>query len=387
MSVRSRAKPPRITRKNGGTSKFPRFFSKGEHSHMATGITNLALILALLFLRAAFSSAGEYHYGQSLLCYDCHTMHFSMSHTWDGTGTISTTPGTGGNWLGTNGPNNYLLKGSTTNTLCLSCHDGRTFAPDVLGPNTNSYVRQAGALSSGSAPYEDWKGHTLDGLVTPPGGAMNIRLECVNCHSPHGNASYRNLDGIISPVTYAKGTNDLTKDVFLRSWTLGDLATNYSVGNVDFNEPAVTPQNQGSAMSKLCKGCHTDFHGRAGDSNMGGTGGTGWLRHPTADANIGAVGGGHSNLSVFASKAFRVKVMSPSGDWGTQGSTWPAALANLTPNCLTCHKAHGNQNPFGLIFLAGTGPITEEGDSDGNSNPNPGVRLRALCGQCHVQAN
>jgi hypothetical protein len=113
------------------------------------------------------------------------------------------------------------------------------------------------------------------------------------------------------------------------------------------------------------------------------------LRHPTGDANIGqfAADDRHSSLDVFKSKAHRVKVMSPSGDWGSQGSTWPAAATNLTPTCITCHKAHGNQNPFGLIFLAGTGPITEEGDSNGNSSPNPGVRLRALCGQCHVQAN
>lgn len=353
---------------------------------MTTRISTLACMFILMFLDVAPSTAGEFHFGQALACYDCHTMHYSMQHGWDGSTTIGTTPADGGNWLGTDGPNSYLLKGPV-NQMCLACHDGKTFAPDVVGANTNNYIRQAGAITTGTAPYEDWKGHTLDGLVTPPGGAMNIRLECVNCHAAHGNTNYRNLDGIISPVTYAQGTNDLTKDVFIRSSTPGDLATNYSVANVDFNEPATTPQNQGSALSKLCKGCHTDFHGRAADSNMGGAGGTGWLRHPTADANIGAFGGGHSSLTVFRSKAYRVKVMSPSGDWGTQGSTWPAAPSDLTPNCMTCHKAHGNQNPFGLIYLAGTGPITEEGDAEGNSSLNQGVRLRALCGQCHVQGN
>ena len=33
------------------------------------------------------------------------------------------------------------------------------FAPDVQGINANSYVREAGALSTGQAPYEDWKRH------------------------------------------------------------------------------------------------------------------------------------------------------------------------------------------------------------------------------------
>jgi len=355
---------------------------------MASKIALLACILVLSIFPVTLSVAGEYHYGAALVCYDCHTMHFSQSHNWDGTTPVGTTPTTGGNWLGASGPISYLLK-APANQLCLACHDGKTFAPDVLGANTNNYVRAAGAISTGTAPYENWKGHTLDGLVTPPGGAMNIRLECVNCHSPHGNASYRNLDGEISPVTYAKGTNDTTRDVFLRSWTLGQIATNYSVDNVDFNEPAATTQNQGSAMAKFCKGCHTDFHGRGGDANMGSTGGTGWLRHPTSDADIGkyAADGAHSSLEVFRNKAYRVKVMSPSGDWGAQGSIWPAAPTNLTPTCLTCHKAHGNQNPFGLIFLKGTGPITEEGDADGNSSSNAGVGMRSLCAQCHVQAN
>lgn len=355
----------------------------------AIQIATMASMLALSALGVTSSTAGEYHYGQTLVCYDCHTMHFSQSHKWSGATPVSNTAALGGDWLGSSGPNQYLLKGSNQNSLCLACHDGQTFAPDVLGANTNNYVRAAGALTTGTAPYEAWKGHTLDGLVTPPGGYMNLRLECVNCHSPHGNTSYRNLDGTSTPVTYAKGTNDLTKDVFLRSWTLGQIATNYSVDNVDFNEPPATPQNRGSPMATFCRGCHTEFHGRGGDSNMGGTGGTGWLRHPTADADIGkyAADGQHSSLDVFKNKLYRVKVMSPLGDWGTQGSAWAAAPTNLTPTCVTCHKAHGNQNPFGLLFLAGTGPLTEEGDSDGNSSSNPGVRMRALCGQCHVQAN
>jgi len=227
---------------------------------MATHIATLTCILVLSAFAAISSIAGEYHYGQTLVCYDCHTMHFSMQHNWDGTTPVPTTPQADGNWLGTGGPREYLLKASA-NQLCLACHDGKTFAPDVMGANANNYVRAAGALSSGTAPYEIWKGHTLAGLVTPPGGTLSLRLQCVNCHSPHGNASYRNLDGVICPVTYTKGTNDLTKDVFLRSWTLGDLANNYGVANVDFNEPAATAQNQGSALSKFCKGCHTDFHG------------------------------------------------------------------------------------------------------------------------------
>ena len=131
--------------------------------------------LALLALVPWAASTGEYHYQGTLLCYDCHTMHYSQTHNWDGTTPVPTTGNANGNWLGSGGPFQYLLKSgsasSPINDLCLACHDGQTFAPDVLGANANPYVRQAGALNriGGAAPYENWKGHTLDMTATPPG--------------------------------------------------------------------------------------------------------------------------------------------------------------------------------------------------------------------------
>jgi hypothetical protein len=163
---------------------------------------------------------------------------------------------------------------------------------------------------------------------------------------------------------------------------LGAVTTNYAVENVDFNEPG----SNASALGRFCRGCHPDFHGGAYDSNMydGLPGSGAWLRHPTAGANIGALGGEHSDLGVFASRPYRVQVMSPSGNWGTPGVTWTGAPNNLSPSCMSCHKAHGNQNPFGLIFLEGTGPVTEEGDAAGNVAA-PAQRIVSLCGQCHAQ--
>ena len=48
---------------------------------------------------------------------------------------------------------------------------------------------------------------------------------------------------------------------------------------------------------------------------------------------------------------------------------------NYTPSCFSCHKAHGNQNAFGLIYMKGTGAVTEQGDD--------GTQLPDLCHQCH----
>jgi predicted CXXCH cytochrome family protein len=238
----------------------------------------------------------------------------------------------------------------------------------VVGANTGTNVRQAGALSTGVAPYENWKGHTMGFTGTPPGGTTPVtNFACADCHRAHGSTNYRNLD---TPITYALGTNDTTKDVFVRSWTLGAVSTNYAASTVDFNEPVATR----SAMGEFCKSCHTNFHGASTDPNMK-TGAT-WLRHPTADSNIGNTA--MVSLTQFSAKLYRVKVMSPTGNWGTQGTAWATAPADTTPTCISCHKAHGNKNPFGLIYATGTAAITEEGDGTG---------MRTLCGQCHTQGN
>jgi hypothetical protein len=342
-------------------------------------IRRTAVSLFAFLVLALAAQAGEYHYGDTLFCADCHTMHFSMAHRFGGPDPVSVTAAPDGDWIPGVGPNDYLLKAPSPNDLCKQCHDGTTFAPDVVGDHSNNYVRQAGALTTGTAPYENFKGHTLGVRARPPGGFSNITLECITCHDYHGNPSYRNVD----ELTYAKGTNDTTKDIFLRSHVLGDLANNYSIDNVDFNEP-----NQSSSQfGDFCRSCHFQFHGSAGDSNMGGAGGTQWRRHPTADANIGGItlDDQHSSLARFASRPYRVKVMSPTGNWGTQGIAWTAPPADLTPTCVSCHKSHGNENTFALIFLAGSGPVDEQGDPEGNAAVGGYQRERTLCAQCHVQ--
>lgn len=336
--------------------------------------------LAMLLLTMGSPSArgGEYHSGANLVCSDCHTMHYSQSHAYDGGAADP---------LGAGGPFKYLLK-EDSNELCKSCHDGQTDDPDVVGDHGNGYVRLGGGLTTGTAPYENWKGHTLGATTAAPGGTWTPGAEglsCTNCHSQHGSASgatdvagnavtsqYRNLatrPGGISTrlgVSYAKGTNDLTKDIFMRGWTLGDLKGNYGVDAIDYNEPVTT----NSGMSRWCQGCHTAFHGASTSANMNSGGD--WLRHPTADANI--------STSTFPNRLYRVKVMSATGNWGTQGTAWTGAPADLTPTCTTCHKAHGNQNPFGLVYMKGDGPITEEGDAGGVA-----LGMRTLCKQCHGQ--
>ncbi|HET6350018.1 MAG TPA: cytochrome c3 family protein [Candidatus Krumholzibacteria bacterium] len=358
------------------------------------GLLCIGAVAVLVPLAAV---AGDYHRSATLVCSDCHTMHFSQTHGYqnaDGSyGVDSGFPG-GFTPLGGAGPHPYLLR-NEVNELCLTCHNGQTFAPDVLGPNTNSYVRMAGALNEVSdGLLVQQTGHTLGTTDAAPGSnpswSAAAGLECTNCHYPHGSSSYRNLAGdpgnysglgrSYAVVSYNAGAapnyaglypQDLTKDVYQHDGSLGQLATHYAFANVDFNEPAATPAlYAGSAYAFFCKGCHTDFHGAQGGSEVGGTGGEAWLRHPNAVADIGALGGGHSSYSQYttAGKTNYVKTMSETG-------TWPAA--DNTPSCFSCHKSHGNENAFGLIYMKGTGTITEQGDD--------GTTVKEMCRQCHSQ--
>lgn len=329
----------------------------------------------------ALAAAGDFHVGTSLICSDCHVAHYSQSHGYTVGGIF--TP------LGTDGPYTDLLR-DDENKVCLACHNGSSFAPDVFGANGGTAtIREAGGLNvasghglSNDPGYDMIDGHTLYSTDLPPGHGTSAYtpgaegLTCINCHSQHGSATqYRNLlnRGIFTgdTLSYAVGTNDLTRDVYERA------AASYDISQIDFNEPS--PRR--SAYGKWCQACHQDFHGQGGDANMGGLAGgvtstnaTPWKRHPTADVNIGESGASAtfiSSLARFAGVTNKVKVMDSQGLWTGAGSD-----NTVTPSCMSCHKAHGNMNGFGLIFMRGTGTVTEEGD---------GGVYKDLCRQCHVQ--
>lgn len=336
------------------------------------------LTVAALFGLAMSAMAGDYHVSTSLVCSDCHVAHDSQSHGYTVGGTVFPP-------LGASGPYTDLLR-NDPNALCLTCHDNQSWAPDVLGANGGTAgIRRAGGLNtmtghgfSNDAGYDDIDGHTLWSTDVAPGGTFTAPdgLECINCHAQHGIATqYRNLLNRSAfsgkNLTYSIGTNVSTTDVFERS------AAHYTDADVDFNEPDVTK----SAYGAWCSTCHINFHGSGGAANMGGaSGGTGstnanpWKRHPTADVNIGASGATAtyiSSLSQFNSHANRVKVMDSQNLW--DGTT---ADNTVTPSCFSCHRGHGTQNAFGLIFMKGTGTVTEEGD---------GGQHRDLCRQCHTE--
>jgi len=344
--------------------------------------------LALASVLVPDARGGDYHVGPTLVCGDCHVMHRAEEPApapvdpdlrAENDAVLPREERAGG-----------LLR-EDVNDLCLSCHDGSSRAADVLGHNEGSSpgaIRQAGYLNRLGGANQAGTGHTLGSndmapgssppwqadLDGPPGGG----LDCIHCHLPHGRrAAYRNLradagnnlpgEGLVTYNDELAGRNDLARDVFVRR------ARDYDESAVDFNEPDATD----SAMARFCAGCHGEFHGVPGSKAIGGLdvgeGHVGFVRHPASGVDIGGVGGELSSLERLRSHRTRVKVMSSSASWSALGP-------DLTPTCITCHKAHGNGNPFALILRSGRGAPTEDGDTDGNS-------LEDLCGQCHVQAS
>jgi Doubled CXXCH motif (Paired_CXXCH_1) len=333
-----------------------------------------AFTFALATLCVLPARAGDYHEGATLDCAECHVMH-----------TFGNQQSTQGREMRKSALVGPLLK-KDVNELCLSCHDGSSKAPDVLGQNQGKYpgdVREAGYLNRlGVGPSAT--GHTLGSTEFAPGSrppwsaelenGPGVGLSCTNCHAAHGSDhAYRNLrsDAGRNPagrglVTYNDGhtTNDLARDVYVRH------SLRYDESDVDFNEP----DGRDSAIGRFCAGCHDEFHGKPGDARMGGKLGAsgrygGFARHPASGVDLSAGTGGSASLQLFNGHTGRVKVMSGLGRWDPAG-------ADATPTCISCHKAHGNGNAFGLIFRSGRGTPTEDGDSQGTS-------IEALCGQCH----
>ena len=359
----------------------------------------LFLVTVCFVALSAAALAGDFHVAQTLTCYDCHTAHYSQTHAYSadvaGSNLILIPPMAAGT-----GPFNNLLR-KEPNELCLTCHNSNNWAPDVFGAGTGSAVRQAGGLNAlaghlaNDAGYDEDDGHTLWSTATAPGGtfagAAPEGLMCVSCHAQHGSSTqYRNLlnRGIFTGknLTYNRNADntvvvpiDFTKDVYQRA------PLNYAHSSVDFLEVSQTASPYGA----WCQSCHTNFHGAGGSANMGGVSQgwsnpdpaarVPWLRHPTADVNIGSAGGTFiSSLAQFNTHTNRVKVLDQTG-------TWNATSTTVTPSCMSCHKGHGNKNSFGLIWMGGVGNVTEEGDDA--ATLADGAKYIALCRQCHTQAS
>jgi hypothetical protein len=384
----------------------------------------LAFLAAALFATTAL--AGEYHTYTTLVCSDCHTMHASRTHSF-GTNAQDNTD-TSAYGLGATGVlatgNDALLKGSDLNRTCLTCHDGDTTIPDVLNSNSGAFPRSAGALNAtfaSDANYPAFTGHTIGTGATPPGYAGaglviasgpqgqiksytwtpgTTTLGCNGCHSVHGAVSYRNLGStgpsysIVSSGTAIDPTVDVT-EFGGKNYNQGGIFYGQATGGLNYK------------MNLLCEKCHGNFHSSSGVLKAEGTG-TVFQRHPTDGVGFTSGGlvtiqasshGGFKNLlgaqSATLGNSTNVKVIFKGAANKTSDGRAVPGTSEMTIGCLTCHKAHGNQNSYGLIFygdaagsavsatnaLATTATYSPVADTteEGNGVHN----VRQLCIQCH----
>ena len=296
-----------------------RLMPMSRFPHLATCRPFGAAALAALaiFIVPVLARGGDWHTQGHGLCSDCHTQHNSAGGAPMRTDNDPT-------------PAAYLLRRDTVDALCLSCHDGSNpSAPDVLAPV--SYVADpAGGAFANAGGTDSGTGHSLMlPAQVPPGGTISMSLSCTTCHDPHGNDNYRNL----RPDPTGSGLTPVT--VVAKQTTLAN-GTNPAQVYI----PANIVDKSG--ISAWCEQCHA---GPIPGSD-----------HPADKTMWGSTLASYANWTAVT--GYRVRAGSPSDD------TYPSQ--DDTVLCISCHKAHGNGNPYGIVYADG---VTQD----------------STCQECHNQ--
>lgn len=356
----------------------------------------LTMALAVLAISAlpVMAQSYNYHYNANMNCSDCHSMHASAHENLDAGAAIvnpiaPTSDGNGGLKINPYYPGQPVANGHAkllkSTDVCATCHKDQTFAPDVYGDNVNGYQRSAGGVR------EDLTGggHKIGSTVAAPGKKTDIidytytELECTSCHSPHGGTGFRNLVpygmsgtagyNAAAKPTVNKGAFATTADVTILGGdtyvfgTPANFASYYGRDKVVYAKSGSYTYNGATSsnrMDQFCGICHGNFHGGAVTETQVGDG-TDFTRHPTSVVTLQQAAHNAPNASFNNVKAFgNVRVYQAA-----------AAATDLdSPGCMSCHKAHGSVNPFGLIYPSRTAADTKEaGDAS----------YKDLCKSCH----
>ena len=336
--------------------------------------TPLLLVLGLLISSAP---AVAFHDGGVGTCASCHVMHGES----DGQVMI-----VGGE---------PLLRAGTATDLCLMCHGGQD---GVFGLNPLDPPPERGA-GNFVFLYEDNLNDGPDGLTNPipgeaaghnivsfdygvasesrwsesPGGTFPVEsLGCTSCHDPHGNTSFRMLNGtglvqgeifyFVNPAPEANGLD-------LRDVLALETRTSHSAYI--------------AGMSAWCANCHGDYHDHIGDENF---------EHDTDHTLSGdevrtynAYDGTSNPEGGFDAVAYLPEVPFQSTK-AEVNSTAGATTSGDEIMCLTCHRAHGSSAPAAGRWDFNVEFLDQDGQMSGSyplPNPYGDSAQGSLCEKCH----
>ncbi|MFQ6098355.1 MAG: cytochrome c3 family protein [Armatimonadota bacterium] len=319
---------------------------------MTKRVVRVLLVVGPLVVAATMCLAGDYHQGADLHCSDCHIMHASKDGATYGGGM----PNPAGY--------SHLLKASSTNALCMTCHDGGDpTAPDIVAtgsaaaPNdtlgiayTSKYKNSAGFFQSDWSSVQSGLAHDLyaSSTLTAIQGTWTSGasgMDCADCHDPHGTANYRNL--VLRPGTAGadidvrSGTEVYLRESITIPPTASDTATHYDTSAVAFDVP--------NNISTWCMGCHTNI--------------TNGEKHPVNVAVNGADGYTDADWVAGTGVGFGTDIDDDPAGTGTagiprirfahNGSDYATCSVANDANrllCLTCHKAHGSKYDSATVW-------------------------------------
>jgi hypothetical protein len=262
----------------------------------------------------------------------------------------------------------HLLKAATAVEVCLSCHDGHAGVPDVVGADTNGLTERSGGMFAALGTVNG-NGHNLGAGAT----SLCLRchfvhdeaepeVTCIDCHAVHGNGRARNLQW----ASYPEGTPPL--GLFVDPSATG--LAQYERSHVAYGTDGTDSLRE---VTNICIDCH---HTLSGSYYVDDDGDGIPNKHPVTETERGAVvrvrdgDSGNTTDSVHwmdgSGAGFDIPRVRFLNNPATTYSAATAVSADNNVFCLSCHKAHGSENPDGLLWAPQGGAVGPNG-----------------CDQCH----